>query len=173
MQQHATSFRRIVVTVAMAGALALAGCSVQPLYATGPAGTTLQAELAAISIVPVDDRVGQIIRNELIFDFTGGGAPAAPRYELTIATTVGRGAFDVIAPRDERMTSVAVTATYVLADIGTGAVITQGTARSETRFALSNQEFANVRAEEEARERAALEVAEEIRLGVAGALAAR
>lgn len=153
------------------GALVLAGCTVQPLYG-GVAGESLRAELSAISILPVDDRIGQIVRNELLFALTGGGTPSAPRYELTLAVSAGGGSFDVTADANARSTGVSVTAVYLLAEIGTGAVIAQGTARAETHYTISNQEFANVRAEDDARQRAAEAVAEDVRLAILAALAA-
>ncbi len=174
MFESAAALRRMAGPILLGVCLLLAACTVTPLYAPGPGGETLRAELAAISILPVDNRVGQIIRNELRFAFTGGSAPTAERYELSISASPGGGGFNVTAPGNEPTDGVSVTATFVLVDILTQERVTRGTVRAETRYTRSNQAFANVRAEEGAQELAALEAAEQIlrlisiALGVAG-----
>lgn len=173
MQQPAIGFRRLLVLAPLAVGLGLSACTVQPLYAPDATGQSVRAELAAISVLPAPDRITQIVRNELIFSFTGGGAAAASRYELSLAVTTGPGSFDVTAPGNEPSTGVAVMGAFQLVEIATGTVVTQGSARAETRYTQSNQQFANVRAEDDAAERAALEVAEQILQRVSLALAAR
>ena len=60
-----------------AGAAALAGCGFQPLYGGTTAGGAKLAEvMAAVEIDPIPGRVGQRVRNELIFENTGGGYAA-------------------------------------------------------------------------------------------------
>ena len=67
-------------------ALALAGCGFQPLYGGTTAGGAKLAEvMAAVEIAPIPGRVGQKLRNELIFTNTGGGYAAPTRYKLDIA----------------------------------------------------------------------------------------
>src|SRR5262245_35104128 len=67
-------------------ALALAGCGFQPLYGgTTAGGQRLSEVMAGVDIVPIPGRVGQRVRNELIFANTGGGVAAPSRYRLEIA----------------------------------------------------------------------------------------
>ena len=174
MFETALTPRRMAGLLSLALALVLSSCTVGPLYAPGPGGETVRADLAAISILPVDNRVGQVIRNELQFAFTGGGAPApVVVYELSLSATTGGGGFNVTAPGNEASSGVSVTARYTLMVIATGEIIVNGTVRTETRYTRSNQAFANLRAEEDAQERAAREAAERIELDIAAALAAR
>ena len=62
------------------------GTGFQPLYATAEYGGSGASEkLAAVDVAPIPGRVGQRIRNELIYQATGGGAPLPPEYRLEIA----------------------------------------------------------------------------------------
>ena len=66
--------------------MALAGCGFQPLYGgTTAGGAKLVEVMKAVDITPIPGRVGQKLRNELIFATTGGGDPAPTRYKLDIA----------------------------------------------------------------------------------------
>jgi len=65
-----------IALVALAvGALALAGCGFQPLYGSNTTtanGTRLSEAMASVEVTPIPGRVGQKVRNELIFANTGG-----------------------------------------------------------------------------------------------------
>ncbi len=157
----------------LAMGLGLSACTVTPLYSTTPSGSTLQAELAAISVLPVSDRVSQIVRNELVFVFTGGGLPAEPIYELSLAASAGGGGLSIVAPGNVASTIVRVTVRYTLVELATGSAIHTGTVSAETRFQQSNQAFANLRARSEAEERAAVAAADLARVEISSALAVR
>src|SRR3989337_57338 len=67
-------------------AFALAGCGFQPLYGGTTAGGAKLAEgMAAGDLTPIPGRVGQKMRNGLIFANTGGGYGAPAQYKLDIA----------------------------------------------------------------------------------------
>ncbi len=66
--------------VASAAAIALAACTVQPLYGPTPTGQAVVTTVASIGIEPADTRVGQQIRNALIFDLDGGDEPVNPLF---------------------------------------------------------------------------------------------
>ena len=58
-------------------ALGLAGCGLQPLYGSTASGSRLAAVMSSVDVAPVPGRVGQRVRNELIFENTGGSEAAA------------------------------------------------------------------------------------------------
>src|SRR5450631_2186541 len=82
-----TKHSRRAILAAILVAPLLAGCGYQPLYGTGFAGGTggVAEQMRAVDIGLVPGRVGQEVRNELIFKETGGREAAAPRYRLEIA----------------------------------------------------------------------------------------
>ena len=88
--------RRSAIRVALACAtmpMLVAGCGdsgFHPLYATSPlvGGTNVAAKLASLEIAPIPSRVGQRVRNEMIYQSTGGGTEALnPVYRLEIVIT--------------------------------------------------------------------------------------
>ncbi len=167
----ATLTRRLAGPALIALVVTLSACTVRPLYSTTASGAPLQAELASISVLPVDDRLSQIARNELVFAFGNGATPANPAYELSIVASAGGGGLNITAPGNEASTIVSVSIRYTLMDIATGEVIRSGSASAETRYQASNSAFANVRAREDAQERATIAAADTVRLQISAALA--
>jgi LPS-assembly lipoprotein len=76
--------RPLLAALAVTAALGLAGCGIQPLYGTTAGGSRLGAVMAGVDVTPIPGRVGQRVRNELIFENTGGGGAAPTTYKLDI-----------------------------------------------------------------------------------------
>src|SRR5262245_24030547 len=76
------------LSLLLAAAPALAACGsdgLRPLYATTPSGAGLQERLAQLDVSPIPGRVGQRIRNEVIFQNTGGGNGLPPTHRLEVS----------------------------------------------------------------------------------------
>jgi LPS-assembly lipoprotein len=158
-----------MIIATLAAAVGLSSCTVTPLYSAAPDGTPGQAGFAAISVLPANDRLTQIVRNELIFAFGGGDQPAAPTYELSISAISSGGS---ALPGDgATLGRLSVTVQYALIEIASGASIASGTASADTSYRISNQAFATLRAIEDAESRAARAAADSARLEIAAALA--
>jgi len=152
--------------------VALSGCGFQPLYGgTTASGQKLAAVMASVDIVPIPGRVGQKLRNELIFASTGGGNPAPTRYRLDIAIKERVVDQLVQITGDATGQVFELQATFKLINIGTGEVIYQGQAISRAPYNRFQEIFANVRARYDAENRAARTVADSIRTQVAAHLA--
>ncbi len=159
--------------------LALAGCQFQPLYAerAAPDGTMRpgpSAQLAAIAVDPPEDRVDQVLRNKLIFLFTGGGDAPPPLYRLRFVTDQDSEALAV--EREGNLPStvlVTLRATFILEEIATGRTLLTGTAFQTASYTFSSQRFANVRGLQDAETRAAEAVAENIATRLAAFFDAR
>ncbi len=165
--------RRWAAATSVGAAMFLGACTMQPLYAPSAVSPNLQAALNAIVIDETDDLTTQEIRNTLIFALGGGAPTAYAAYRMELTSTSG-GALAVSGP-DEARRGVSVTARYGLTEIATGRVIIPPTAvAAVTSFSLTRptQGFADQRALEDARRRAAQAVAERIRLAVSLAFAA-
>lgn len=136
----------------------------RPLYASQEFGGNGAAErLAAVDIAPIPGRVGQRIRNELIFQTTGGGTPAEPQYrlELAIRESITSTRVTVAARASGQIYNL--DARYKLIRIADKAVVAEGKSYSRASFDRSTSIFANVRAREDAENRAAKTVGEELR----------
>lgn len=152
------------------GALA-AACTVQPVYMPIANGPNVAADLSAISIEEVNDRVAQQVRNNLIFGFTGGGKAAPARYDLAMRVTSRETRLGFERDETAPAYSVTVTVTYELKDLSTGKVVLRSLNRGVASYDRSNQAFANQRARIDAEDRAAQAVADDIQLRLAAALA--
>jgi LPS-assembly lipoprotein len=156
-----------MITVTAIGLLA--GCQVRPLYSST---SSAPEKLAAIKFSPADDRVEQLVRNQLIFLTSGGAGEAAKAdYQLQMNVTSTRAEIlddeitDVITPG-----RVTLKATYSLTRITDGSVVKSGNRSVTSLVDVGNQEFAKLRAYRDAEDRAGRELAEFIRADLATAL---
>lgn len=172
-----TGLPKRLLTFGVFAALAVAaGCTVRPLYgdmtsATGPQAFT-SARLESVEIAPVDDRVGQEVRNHLIFLLGGGkGQPASPVYKVELSTRVTDArASSINTSRvnlDPTSGIVTVQATYILTNARNGERISIGTRSVQAPYDIPRQEFAALRAVRNAEDRASRELAELLRLAIA------
>ncbi len=151
-------------------ALALAGCTVQPLYGTAPTGLTVTAALDQITIAPVDTRVAQEIRNKLLFEL-GGGRNSAPLYRMNLRVSSSESALGVTPVESAPTYSITVAATYEITSLTTGEIVLRGTSRGIASFDRTSQIYANTRAKIDAENRAATDAATDIRIRLAAAAA--
>ena len=164
--------RLVIALVGLALAGALPGC-IQPLYAPID-GVDVAAELRAVAIEPVPERLGHYLHNELVlaFDGTGGGAPVKYTLLVSAKERLLTPLVDTFSGRADSA-AVAVDAEYKLVPLGGGAPIASGVAQSNASYDRSSQRFANIRAARDAEIRLAKALADQIRTRVAAALVAR
>jgi LPS-assembly lipoprotein len=163
----------LVACAGLAG-LGLAGCGFQPLYgsnSTTASGAKLSETMAAVDVQPIPGRVGQKVRNELIFANTGGGVAAPQKFKLRIAIREQVINQLVKISGDAKGQVYQLDASFKLIDASNGAVIHQGSAVSRAPYSRYQEIFANVRARYDAENRAAETVSESIKTQVAAFLA--
>ena len=136
----------------LAGSFALAACGFHPLY--GKANPEVVPEMAAVKIDPIADRKGQQLRNMLYTQLNPRGEPAHPKYlletnlqEYTQASAIQ---IDEVATR----ANLLMDATYTLTDLQTGRLLFRHALRATTSYDIVQNEFANLSAQEDARNRA-------------------
>ncbi|WFP77309.1 LPS assembly lipoprotein LptE [Mesorhizobium sp. WSM4906] len=178
--QAARLLRRAAIGGLVASLALVSACTVRPLYSSAPLTVGSQAgaaaELASISIKPVGTRYGQQVRNNLIFAFgQGSGEPASPAYtlDLGVSELVESAAIVQVQTEEDEPTAgtVTLTANYVLRDSATGTVVAVGKRSIPSSFDRPRQEFAAYRAQIDAENRAARELADLLRLAIAQDLA--
>jgi len=149
-------------------ALSLAGCGFQPLYGPTASGSSMPAVMASVEVEPIPGRVGQKIRNELIFSNTGGGEPMPSKYKLDITIR------ESVTQELVRITGEAtgqvyqIDATFKLKK--DGKVVLEGKALSRAAYDRYEQIFSNVRAQYDAQNRVARTIAESIKTRLAAYL---
>lgn len=166
--------RRMVLPALMVLALAVAGCTVRPLYseaALTPGGVTTSAALSSVAVNPVKTRYGQEVRNQLIFLLGGGqGQPLAPAYDLNLSVVFRREVSTILQVGNQNEPSsatIVMFGNYVLTDRATGKQVAKGSRQVPSQYDIPRQEFAAYRAQRDAENRAARELAEALRLAIA------
>jgi LPS-assembly lipoprotein len=175
-------FARTFAALALAGLAA--GCF-QPLYAERPtpAGVTGVADrLSSVDVESIDApsgsrlaRVSVGVRDELIYDLTGGGggAPSVYRLKVRLSATNLQVIVDINTARPD-INNYGIDAVYTLTEIGTGKPVVKGQTFARVSYNIPGQEqrFAGERGLRDAENRAAKEIAENIRNRLASHFAA-
>ena len=148
--------------------LALPACVYQPLYGPNSYAPDGGFPLSQIAVADVDTRVAQQVRNHLIFLLQGGATPPQPVYDLRLRVTdtsrLQAAAADV---SNNTAGVVTVTVSYDLFNMSNHTRVANGTRVASASFDRTGQSFANERAVRDAQNRAAREVAEQVRLALA------
>jgi LPS-assembly lipoprotein len=147
-------------------ALPLAGCF-QPLYGEA-AHPGLTAQMRAIAVAPIKDRIGHYLGNDLITDLNGTGVNLEPKYRLTVTVTTSTGTPTVTSQLQvANAATVTGTATYTLTPAGGGDTLVTGVASAVAVYDRTDQLFSDLRAQRDTEIKLAKSLAEEIELRVA------
>jgi LPS-assembly lipoprotein len=167
--------RSMVLSACIAAMAIVSACTVRPLYsnavAPGGTATTSVAAYPSIDIKPVQTRYAQEVRNHLIFILNGGaGQPANAQYSLDLGITEIAGG-SLVSPTttgEDRPSAgtIVMTSSYRLTNVSTGEVVAEGTRRTSSSYDRPRQEFAALRAQRDAENRAARELAELLKLAI-------
>ncbi len=173
-----TPFPRLVGAVGLL--MLVASCTVKPLNATKSAtsisddGTSrsVAVVMKTITVNPVDERVAQQVRNNLMFELNGGQLEPGGNLGLSLKVVTGSRSLAIennsLSPTSAQ---IAVTVTYNLIDATTRKSVSSGTRRAVASYDKTPQKFANERAQRDAENRAAKDAARQIRLAIGQSLA--
>jgi LPS-assembly lipoprotein len=170
---HNEARHRTGRSVFVAGVLALllAACTAQPLYGPSYSGQAVTSALDRITIDQVDTRVGQQVRNKLLFELNDRGIASSPTHRMHLVVTEDESPLGVTPVESAPAYAVIVTATYTIISIEDGEIALRETRRASASYDRVNQVYANVRARRDAENRAAASVANDIRIRLAAAAA--
>jgi LPS-assembly lipoprotein len=161
-----------VLTISVIAAMVLSSCAVQPLNSAKPGAALAPTTFSNIEIFDVSNRVGQQVRNRLIFALNGGKEPVGAAHSLKLIVVTRTVDISIVtSTKAPTAAQVTVSAIYTLRQKSNGEIIATGTRNAIASFDRTNQSFANQRAERDAEDRAANEVAEQLRLLIAATLA--
>jgi len=154
---------------------AVSGCTVRPLYSEAGLQTGALAgaetEAASVTVKPENTRFGLEVRNHLIFLLNGGSSePANPAYSLELNVSAQSTVAAIVQrTKDSEPTAgvVTLTSVYKLTDSKTAGTVATGRRAVSSSYDIPRQEFAALRAERDAQNRAARELAELLRHAVA------
>lgn len=163
--------RRILAVGALA--LAMGGCEAgsgfRPLYGT-LGGADVQKKMSSIQITSIPGRNGQRVRNELIFQTTGGGEPLPTAYRLdigmreisttTLVSTSGNSAGQILS----------IEAKFQLIRLSDKKIVLEGLSQARATYERFATIYSNVRANDDAGDRAAKTIATDLKSRIAAFL---
>ena len=137
------------------------GCGLRPVHAKMSSG--LAQELASVQIADIPGREGQIVKYKLADLLNPDGVGSYPAYRLDIALSEQKNELGI--QEDLRVTryDIVMIADYRLVSLATNQVASSGTARIKSSFNRTASEFSTFVAEEDSREIAAAEIAQDLK----------
>jgi LPS-assembly lipoprotein len=147
--------------IVIAVLLALSGCGWTPLYANPESGPA-NAELRAIHVDPIPDRIGQRLEMALRNSLNPTGEPTKERYRLQTTMSVSLSDLGLISQGTATLGRVDLVATYRLLDLKNGTVLLTNTVHTQDSFALNPNQYSTVVAENDAGVRGVVELDQEI-----------
>ena len=159
--------KRWLATITLAGTVALGGCTsgFAPMYAAPElGGSGVSDKLKTVNIATIPGRVGQQIRNELLFASTGGSDERAEtRYRMEIAIRERKSQSLVNTSGNALGQVFTLYADFRLIDIADGSVALTGRSTGRAAVQKFSTIYSNVRALRDAQDRAARTVATDLR----------
>ena len=165
----AKTLKSVAMAGLLAGVAALASaCGWQPLYGPTASGANLNEVMRTVDISTVPGRVGQRIRNELIFQQTGGGeAGNVTKYRLDIAVRESLLNTTVERTGDPKGQVYQLYTQFRLIRLADGQVVLEGHSNARAAFDKVDSVFADIRAKRDAEDRSARTISEAIRTRLA------
>lgn len=144
----------------------------RPVHADLGGMTPASQKLSKLQVAPIPGRVGQQLRNELIFQANGGAAPLPPEYRLDIAIREAVTSTLVRKTGDARGQIYNLDAKFKLTRISDKKVVLSGSSYGRAGFERFDSIYSNVRARRDAEDRAARTIAVDMKARLAAFLAA-
>ena len=161
---------RLCAALALAGLTA--GCF-QPLYGTQNGGPNVVDKMSTVDVAPVNapngtrlSRVGHEVRENMIFNLTGGAGSPVTNYKLVIQLSSQQTSVIVdIATARPDIQNYGIDASYTLTDLTTKKTVVSGQTFSRVSYDIPGQQqrFAGDRGLRDAENRAAKVIADNIK----------
>lgn len=148
----------------LALALTLGACGFTPLYAERDTAS-ITADLSMLDVHAPNDRLGRELKYGLLDLLSNAGNPPSnPTYVVEIAPIVY--SEDLAIERDADVTrkNMVMVVPFRLVDTETKKTVLRSTARSRSSYNRVDSEFANIVAAQDAEQRIAAAIAEDIKL---------
>ncbi|MBC6444506.1 MAG: hypothetical protein GDA50_03615 [Alphaproteobacteria bacterium GM202ARS2] len=129
--------------VTLAVALVLAGCGWKPIYSSSSSLSTHRL-LASIDILPIPERAGQILRENLEINLTPYGKNADKRYRLKVTLDEANSLAGLQGDATYTRTQLTATARFQLTDTQRNKVILRGRRIVHTNFDYLESPYAHM-----------------------------
>ena len=149
-----------LTVVLLAGSL-VAACGFTPIYRQDES-TSLREYLSLIEVAPIGGQSGLQLRNRLTEKISPRGVVDVPQFRLSVKLESSTDALLIQLDNTATRQNLKMNASFTLIDLSTGETVFQGQTISVGSYNVVDSEFATISAEDNATERAAREIGEEI-----------
>lgn len=153
--------RGAVFALAAGLALGLSGCGWERLYADPQSGPA-SADLRAIKVQPISERIGQRLEIALRNSLNPTGEPTLPRYVLGTTLVYSLSNLGIQSQGTATLGRIDVTSTSRLIDIRTGQNLLAISVHEQNSFQLNPNQYSTVVGEDDAQRRTVAELNQEI-----------
>lgn len=153
--------RRAFFALAFGCGLPLSGCGWEPLYADPQSGPA-SADLRAIQVMPISERIGQRLEMALRNSLNPTGEPTPYRYALRTTLSYSLSDVGIQSQGTATLGRTDVTASSTLVDNHTGQNLLTISVHEENSFALNPNQYSTVVGEADAQIRTVAELNQEI-----------
>lgn len=163
------SWHKPMRATVVVGALVLTGCGFHPLLGSVAQGPGIGDTLSAVYVDPIPNRVGYQLRNDLLDLFNATGRADGAAYHLKLSLTEAEQAVALQTNTNITRYNYTLRAHYELIPAGSTAAAKTGDLTSLTAYNVAAAPFlyATVAAEQDAKNRAANDLAERLRVTIA------
>ena len=147
--------------------LLTAACGFRPLLGDPRAPGSPVGALGAIKVDAIPDRLGRLVRNNLLDRLSPRGEPGKPLYRLTVVLNESKEGLAIRSDEIVTRFNLRLVADFELRDTRTGARLMKGQTRSIASYSVVRSDYANLSAERDAETRTAREISDEIAMRLA------
>ena len=146
--------------VVIAGLLT-AACGFTPVYRQDEPNSVRQ-NMAQIVVAPIGGHRGLQLRNRLLEKFSPRGGADVPQFRLSVRLESSTQALLIQLDNTATRQNLRMKASFTLTELASGEIVFKGKSVSVGSYNVVDSEFATIVAEDNAAERAAREIGEEI-----------
>lgn len=167
--------KRARAVLVLTAALALSACGFRPLYGTASLPEGAMEAFAAVRIEAIgptndSDRIGFLVGDALDTALHAPGLKAETRHVLSVKLADERRGLAIQDDASITRYNYRLSADWALTEIGAETPLASGTAETTASYNVVDSQYSTLVARGDAEERAAREVAEQIKLRIAVAL---
>lgn len=145
----------------------LSACGFQPLYADRQDKRSVAEDFAEVQILPISNRTGQMLRNELIDRMNPNGQPSDAKYTLEVKSAVSKQALGIRIDETATRANMQFSASFRLIEVSSGSVVYKSNTAATTSYNIVSSDYGTISAERDARRRGSLLIAESITVRLA------
>jgi LPS-assembly lipoprotein len=150
-----------LLTLSLALPALLAGCGWEPLYANHETAAG-SADLRAVQVSPIPERVGQILENGLRNSFNPDRVATKALYTLNVSLTTSLADLNIQSQGLGTRGEVQIVANYQLIELSTRKVLQTGFVHANDSFDIQANGYSTVVAQNDAKVRDVEEIRHEI-----------